>query len=92
MYQVLWLVWHFVHNQTHENARLHTDIGGHVQTTVVDWFNFCREVCNFWMQNNSEKLGGTGVVVEIDESYMTGRQKNGKGRKLGQIEADKTCT
>ena len=60
--------------------------------TVVDWFNFMREVCNDWMQNKSEKLGGPGVVVEIDESYMCGRQKNGKGRRLGEVKDDDEYT
>ena len=91
-YQVLWLVWHFVHNQTHHNTKLHLDLGRKNDKTVVDWFNFCREVCDWWMENKSEKLGGPGVIVEIDESYMAGRQKNGKGRKLGQNENDENCT
>ena len=80
MNEVLWLVWHFVHNQTQQNTRLQTDIGGRKKNTVVDWFNFCREVCDFWMQHKSERLVGPGVVVEIGESYMVGRKKNGKGR------------
>ena len=44
------------------------------------------------METTSEKLGGPGVVVEIDESYMAGRQKNWKGRKMGQKENDDLCT
>ena len=51
-----------------------------------------REVCDDWMKNKSEKLGGPGVVVEIDESYMCGRQKNGKGRRLGEVQDDNECT
>ena len=54
IYQVLLLVWHFVHNNN----------------TAVDWFLFGREVCDNWMKKKSEKLGGPGGVVEIDESYM----------------------
>ena len=33
--------------------------------TVVNWSNFCREV--YLIVHNSEKLGGNGVIVEIDE-------------------------
>jgi hypothetical protein len=91
-YQVLWLVWHFVKNESHNNTRSGLDIGVYNKTTVVDWFHFCREVCDNWMETRSQKLGGPGVVVEIDESYMAGRQKNGKGRKLGQKENDDLCT
>jgi hypothetical protein len=30
--------------------------------------NFCREVAEDIMINNFEKIGGPGVIVEIDES------------------------
>ena len=35
--------------------------------TVVNWSNFCREVCLICLVDNSEKLGGNGVIVKIDE-------------------------
>ena len=35
--------------------------------TVVNWSNFCREVYLICLVDNSEKLGGNGVIVEIDE-------------------------
>ena len=76
----------------HCNTKLHLDLGSKNDKTVVDWFNFCREVCDWWMENKSEKLGGPGVIVEIEESYMAGRQKNGKGRKLGKNAEDENCT
>ena len=45
-------------------------------TTVVDWYSFLREVC---MQAKEDglletKIGGTGVVVEIDESKFVKRK------------------
>ena len=36
--------------------------------TVVDWSNFCREVAIDVVFKNCEKIGGPGIVVEIDES------------------------
>jgi hypothetical protein len=36
--------------------------------TPIDWANFCREVAEDIMFHNSEKIGGPGVTVEIDES------------------------
>ena len=36
--------------------------------SVVDWSSFCREVCQFWLEQRSDILGGPGVVVEIDEA------------------------
>lgn len=35
--------------------------------TVVNWSNYCREVCVQWAIRNSEKLGGHGKTIEIDE-------------------------
>ena len=47
--------------------------------TVVNRSNFCREVCLICLVDNSEKLGGNGVIVEIDECKMCKRKYN-KGR------------
>lgn len=49
--------------------------------TVVDWSNFCREVCIGWVHDNSEKLGGEGKIVEIDEAKF-GRRKYNRGRVI----------
>ncbi|XP_039301676.1 uncharacterized protein LOC120356894 [Solenopsis invicta] len=48
---------------------------------IVDWFNFCREVCVFWADKHSEKLGGPGRIVEIDETKL-GRRKYNRGRLI----------
>ena len=37
-------------------------------TTLVDWFSFAREVCLQIAISDNERIGGDGVVVEIDES------------------------
>ncbi|XP_071652821.1 uncharacterized protein [Temnothorax longispinosus] len=50
-------------------------------TTVVDWFSFCREVCAYWADKCSEKLGGPGRTVEIDEAKI-GHRKYNRGRLL----------
>ena len=36
--------------------------------TPIDWANFCREVATHIVLNNSQKIGGPGVIVEINES------------------------
>ena len=45
--------------------------------TIVDWFNLCREVCTMYMdQIDTEKIGGVGKVVEINESKFGDNNNN----------------
>ncbi|XP_076082558.1 uncharacterized protein LOC143053655 [Mytilus galloprovincialis] len=61
--------------------------------TIVDWYNYCREVCIEILEIDSEKIGGENVIVEIDESKF-GKRKYHKGRRVegqwvfGDIERD----
>ena len=38
------------------------------KNTVVDWLNFCRDICCHVMVQNYQPIGGPGTIVEIDES------------------------
>lgn len=65
--------------------------------TIVDWYNFSREVCIEILEKDSKQIGGPGCTVEIDESKF-GKRKYHKGRKVdgvwvfGGIERDtKNC-
>ena len=49
--------------------------------TVVDWYNFAREVCAEILEYDSEPIGGENVIVEIDESKF-GKRKYHKGRRV----------
>ena len=49
-------------------------------TTIVDWYNFSREVCISILENFSQKIGGPGKIIEIDESKFGKRQFH-KGRR-----------
>ncbi|KZR98075.1 Uncharacterized protein APZ42_006686 [Daphnia magna] len=49
--------------------------------TPIDWYNFCREVSEDIVINNSEKIGGVGITVEIDESKF-GKRKYNRGKRV----------
>ena len=48
-------------------------------STMVDWFNFAREVCTSILEMDNEPIGGVGKIVEIDESKF-GKRKYHCGR------------
>ena len=47
--------------------------------TVVDWFQFCRDIPVAFFLNNPVAIGGPGHIVEIDESLFA-RRKYNRGR------------
>ena len=49
---------------------------------AVDWDMFCRETCEVTIENKSEKIGGPGKFVEIDESKV-GKRKYHRGHRVG---------
>ena len=78
---VMWVVWHFVHGLTEQQCKQYTNMGQKNNMTVVHWYRLCRQVCDAWIRKNFEPLGGFGKVVEIDESFLPGNPKYGKGHK-----------
>ena len=58
---------------------------GHVESTGVDWDSFCREVCEITLLENSERLGGEGKILQIDESKFGKRKyhRGSRGRPMG---------
>ena len=50
-------------------------------SNVVDFSNYLREVCAEEILKNSQKFGGQGQIVEVDESLFP-RRKNNVGRVL----------
>lgn len=50
-------------------------------STAVDWDMFCRETCEVLLFQNSSKIGGKGVRVQIDESKF-GKRKYHRGHRV----------
>ena len=50
-------------------------------STIVDWKNFCRDKCAQYFINNPMRIGGSGHIVEIDESCF-GKRKYNRGRMI----------
>lgn len=46
------------------------------KSTVVQYFQFYRDVCSTWLLNNPIQLGGVGTVVQIDECVISKRKYN----------------
>ena len=48
---------------------------------TIDWFNFFRDVCAQYFLDHPITIGGSGTVVEIDESKF-GKRKYNRGRMV----------
>ncbi len=62
-------------------AKLTAEVTGLTKPTVIDWFNFLRDVCAKWMEANPPIVGGVGHVVQIDESVVS-KAKYNRGRRV----------
>ena len=72
------LTYYWVHKTRQETARRWVRIN--CEETVVDWYNFCREVCSEVIENENVKISGLGNVVELEESKF-GKRKYHKARR-----------
>lgn len=48
--------------------------------TIVDFFNFFREVCTSYFELNPIKYSGPGITVQIDNSCLSHEPKHHRGR------------
>ena len=49
--------------------------------TIVDYYNFLREICSAALIQDTCMFGGPGVIVEVDETVITKRKYN-RGRHI----------
>lgn len=76
---ILLLIYYFLYKAPYELVANELKIKS--SHTIVDWFNFCREVCITILTQDNTKIGGQGHVVEIDESKF-GKRKYNRGRRV----------
>lgn len=79
--EILELVYIWSIKMPMEEVPRHT---GRSTNTVVDWFNYCREVCSEMVSvTRRGKLRGTpDDPIQIDEARFAGRRKYNRGRLL----------
>jgi len=75
------IIYLWVHKCSQEFVMHETGIS---KRTMVDFYNFLREVCSVILQEHSEPIGGPGKIVEIDESKF-GKRKYNKGRRVDGV-------
>lgn len=76
--KVVQIIYFFLHKYRVCNARRENEVA---ENTIIDYYNYCREVCAVSIANDTCVIGGPGEVVEIDESKFFKRKYN-KGRIL----------
>ena len=45
------------------------------ESNAIDFYQFFQDICSWKLMNMTIKLGGPGIIVQIDESLMTHQQK-----------------
>ena len=82
--KILALTYAWAHKFTTTQAVHETSLDDETTSTetVIDWYNYCREVCaDRIMNHHAGPIGGPGTTVEIDESKF-GKMKYHRGRKI----------
>ncbi len=69
--KIVKLTYYWVYKYPEELVRHELSASTH---TIVDWYNFARQVCYKILETHSEPIGGPGKTVEIDESKFKKRR------------------
>ena len=75
---ILCLIYCWIYELPFKFVRVNLEISDH---TIVDWYNFCRDVCVDILLFDNKKIGGPSHIVEIDESKF-GKRKFNVGRRV----------
>ena len=46
------------------------------ECTIIHWYKRFRDACSYDLVQKNEKIGGPGIVVQIDESVIAKRKYN----------------
>lgn len=82
IFQIIKLTYYWVYKCNEQFVKRELRISSN--STIVDWFNFARDVCVVLLEKDSQPIGGPGKVVEIDESKF-GKRKCHKGRLVDGV-------
>jgi hypothetical protein len=57
-------------------------------TTIIDWFNFCQNICAEFLLRNPEFFGGENSFIEINEAILSkvNTIKAGELERLGVLQ------
>ena len=55
------------------------DVIGVSEVTIIQWYQYIRDVTSHHLLNNAYQIGGVGHIVEIDETLMS-KRKHSVGR------------
>ena len=72
------LCYHFCAKASNTTTQAYT---GHSELTISLYFDRIRDLICSSLETTSEKIGGEGIIVEIDESKF-GKVKHHRGHKL----------
>ena len=51
--------------------------------TIVNWKNFCRDICLEYFIRNPVVIGGLGQTVEIDECFFSAQRRTSSEKAMG---------
>jgi hypothetical protein len=80
--EIMFLLYASARNWTYKDTRFlfHNEFRL-AESTLVDWNHYIRQIINL-NRRYQPKIGGPGMVVQIDESLFRGKRKNRTGRLL----------